>query len=126
MRTSSLLSAPAVAIALLCIGSCGRHDPAPKQTISYASVEPGSDATPTSDASFQLMQADPMTRLASLGDLVVHAGNRCSTVTKGLLEGGLDGTDEWRVECADSGTWQIWFRPDSAPEVDHCANAKCA
>jgi hypothetical protein len=109
-----------VACVNLCLASCGRE---PQQqsnqpAVSFAATEPGSHVQPTNDASFQLMGADPVERLATLQALVIHAGNRCSAVTRGVLEDGLDGTDEWSVNCADSGIWHVWFRPDSEPEVD--------
>jgi hypothetical protein len=128
MRTASLCRVAAVAIATFCVAGCGtgRHNPADEQAVSYASREPGSDAAPTNDASFRLLAADPLARFAILQALIVQSGNRCSVVTKGVLEGGLDGTDEWRASCIDTGAWQVWFKPDSAPDVAHCSNAKCA
>ena len=44
----------------------------------------------------------------------------------GILMGGLDGTDEWRVDCSDSGSWQLWFNNDGGTEVDRCSDAKCS
>ena len=117
-----------VATAALCLGACGSKDHKAEATSNadpYASREPGSDVAPTNDASFQLLGADGPTRFASLQALIVQDGKTCSAVRKALLEGGLEGTDEWRVDCTDSGRWQVWFRPDSAPEVDHCANTNC-
>ena len=116
------------ATAALCLGACGSKDEKAAATWRpdpYASREPGSDVAPTNDASFQLLGADGPTRFASLQALIVQTGKACSTVRRAILEGGLEGTDEWRVDCADSGRWQVWFRPDSAPDVDHCANANC-
>jgi len=127
MRTASLCSVAAVAVVMLCAG-CGsrQHNPPPQQQDPYASREPGSDVSPTSDSSFQLLGEDGPTRFAEFQSVLVARGKRCGSFTRAVLEGGLDGTDEWRVNCADSGRWQVWFRPDSDPDVDHCANAKCA
>lgn len=114
-------------LAILCAGACGRgqDDSGPAQSPPQPAVEPGSDATPTNGASFQLMSADAPTRLATLQAVVVEAGNHCASVTKGVLTGGLYGTDEWRVDCTDSGAWQVWFSEDTGTEVDHCSDPKC-
>ena len=126
MGTAWLCRFAAVAVALLALGACRKvEQPAPRQ-VAQPSVEPGSNATPTTDASFQLLDADVPTRLATLQQVIAKAGNSCTAVTRGVLAGGLDGTDEWRVDCSDSGRWQIWFSQDSDPQVDHCSTAKCA
>lgn len=127
MRGPFLVLAVA-ATAALCLGGCGNKDQnaaAPSKADSYTSREPGSDVAPTNDASFQLLGADGPTRFASLQALILQNGKACSAVRRAVLEGGLEGTDEWRVDCADSGRWQVWFRPDSAPDVNHCANTNC-
>jgi hypothetical protein len=80
---------------------------------------------PTTDASFEMLAADGPTRFASFHELIVAAGKRCTSVTMAVLRGGLDGTDEWRVDCQDSGKWQVWLRTDAQPDVDHCKNANC-
>lgn len=128
MVRGSSLALAAAAMAALCLGACGSRDQktaAPSTADPYASREPGSDVAPTNDASFQLLGADGPTRFASLQALLVQEGKACSAVRKAVLEGGLEGTDEWRVDCVDSGRWQVWFKPDSAPDVDHCANSNC-
>jgi len=116
-------------IALEFLGGCGnaQRDDGPRQFSTYEARAPGSVASPTNDASFQFFIEDGPTRFANFHTLFVQAGKQCSAVTSATLEGGIDGTDEWRVSCADSGPWQLWFRPDGgvAPEFDHCATAKC-
>ena len=116
-----------MAIALLAVGGCRKEQPSPTQQMPAQSPDDrASDAAPTNDASFQLLQADLPTRLATLQALVVKPGNKCASVTRGVLMGGLDGTDEWRVQCSDSGSWQLWFNSDGGTEVDRCSNAKCS
>jgi hypothetical protein len=112
----------------LWLASCGDggDNPQQQQAVSYASREAGSDATPTNEASFQLLEQDPPTRLAFLQWYIVQSGHRCIRVTRGVFEAGLDGTDEWRIDCADTGKWQLLFKPNEAPEVDHCRNASCS
>lgn len=113
-------------VALLCFGCDGRHTAASQPSSSFEFRAPGSDVSPTSDSSFQLLAADGQARFASFQGLIVQSGKRCSAVTRAVLNGGLDGTDEWRVECLDSGTWEIWFRPVGPPEIEHCrARSKC-
>ncbi|MFL6725431.1 MAG: hypothetical protein ACJ8FS_02815 [Sphingomicrobium sp.] len=103
----------------------GRNNPQQQQAVSYASREPGSHATPTNDSSLQLLEQDPETRLAFLQSYVVRAGHHCIRVTRGVFEGGLDGTDEWRINCAGTGAWQLLFKPYETPEVEHCRNSNC-
>lgn len=128
MRMGPLAAIATVTIASLCAAGCGggRHDKAPPQADNYAAQEPGANVTPTSDASFQLMGEDGPSRFEQLQQLIAARENQCSSVTKAVILGGLEGTDEWRVSCADSGTWLIWYRPDQDPELDHCTNPKCA
>ena len=116
----------AAAFALTCVAGCHKGEQASNQLATQAAIEPGSIAAPTTDNSYQLMDADVPTRFATLQELIVKAGNRCASVTKGILVGGLEGTDEWCVECSDSGSWQVWFRADTGVEVDHCKDAKCS
>lgn len=116
----------AVAIALLAAGGCGKEKPAPQQVPAQSSTDRASDVAPTNDASFQLLNADQPTRLATLQAVVVKPGNRCASVARGILLGGLDGTDEWRVDCTDSGSWQVWFNNDGGTDVDRCSDAKCS
>lgn len=77
-------------------------------------------ARPTHKASFRLLSEEPAMRRAQLGALVIQAGHQCSAVLKAWLEGGLDGSDEWTVKCADGGTWRIWFTPEGDPDVQPC------
>ena len=127
MGKSLLGRSAALALALVAGTSCSKAgDSSSNQVVAQPAIEPGSDATPTNDASFQLLDADLPTRLATLQGVVMNAGKRCASATRGVLMGGLDGTDEWRVDCTDSGSWQVWFSNDSGTEVDHCANAKCS
>jgi hypothetical protein len=114
------------AFALTWLAGCHKAEQASNQVATQPAIEPGSIAAPTTDDSYQLMDADVPTRFATLQDLIVKAGNRCESVTKGVLVGGLEGTDEWRVECSDSGSWQVWFSAETGVEVDRCKNAKCS
>ena len=116
----------AAAFALASLAACHKAQQAANQVATHPAIEPGSIAAPTTDNSYQLMDADVPTRFATLQDLIVKAGNRCASVTKGVLVGGLEGTDEWRVDCSDSGSWQVWFSDETGTEVDHCKDAKCS
>ncbi|MGE5564331.1 MAG: hypothetical protein ACM3ZV_13645 [Bacillota bacterium] len=127
MRAASICGIAAAGAAVAALGACGKgREEARNPPSAQPSVEPGSNATPTTDSSFQLLGADVPTRLATLQAVIAKAGNKCASVTRGVLAGGLDGTDEWRVDCSDSGRWQIWFSEDADPQVEHCADAKCA
>lgn len=114
-------------IALVCLAGCGggQSSPPKQKPDVYDAREPGSDVSPTNDASFQLLGVDGPTRFASMQQLILHYGKRCGSVTKAVIVGGTDGTDEWRVDCGDTGKWQVWFNADSEPSVAQCANAAC-
>jgi hypothetical protein len=57
--------------------------------------------------------------------IILTAGKECSAVTSGILVGGMDAADEWRVTCLDSGVWAVWFKPDAAREVRHRLATSC-
>ena len=91
----------------------------------YASRALGSDVAPTSDVSFQLLGADGPSRFASLQQLLIQQGKRCASVTKAVIVGGMDGTDEWRVDCSDKGRWQVWLSDETGASISKCTNPKC-
>ena len=125
---SKLCTYAALGTAVACISACGKtqRDDGARQFPTYEARAPGSDAAPTNDASFQFLNEDGPTRFRNFQVLFGQAGKQCSAVTSATFEGGVDGTDEWRVNCADSGSWQLWFKPEGGPpEFDHCATAKC-
>lgn len=117
-----------LAILTLLAAGCGKHEQnaLPPQSDMYDSNPPGQIVTPTHDSSFHLLGEDGPTRFAELQQLMVAKGQRCAAVTKAVILGGLDGTDEWRVTCSDSGAWQLWFKNDGDIELDHCTDPKCA
>jgi hypothetical protein len=127
MTPAPLVRLFTASVAALQLINCGgeRKSSPEQQAVSYASREAGSVATPTHETSFQLLAADGPTRLASLQNLIIQSGKQCRFVTSGVLKGGLDGTDEWRVKCVDSGEWAVWFRPAGAAEIIQCASAAC-
>jgi hypothetical protein len=117
----------AAATALMLLSSCSNEDDdqAPEHPLSYASQDPGVNVVPTHDLSFQLMAADGPTRLGSFQQLIARSGRQCNFVTSAVLTGGLDGTDEWRVKCADTGTWAVWLKPGEVTDIARCPTANC-
>jgi hypothetical protein len=128
MKWAVLGRVGAVAILLPSLTNCdGEYNsPVEQQNISYASRDPGSAATPTQEISFQLLAADGQVRLAHFQKLMVESGKRCDVVTSGVLKVGLDDTDEWRVKCANSGDWAVWFRSNGTTEIMHCSRDNCS
>jgi hypothetical protein len=129
MGTPSLRRVAVVATAVFGLASCeNRHDAADEQqqqSVSYAAREPGSTAAPTNEASFRLLELTDQERFAALQALIVKSGKQCASVARGVFEDGWDGADEWHVDCADTGRWQLWFNVDNTIDVAHCANADC-
>jgi hypothetical protein len=117
----------AVVVAGLARSGCDKNstDAAQGPLISYAPREPGSTAAPTNETSFALISADGPVRLATLQAIIAQDGNQCSYVTSGIFKTGFDGSDEWLVTCADSGSWAIWFRPQRQLEVLSCSISDC-
>jgi hypothetical protein len=72
-----------------------------------------------------MLDADPLMRFTTFKSLIVASGKTCGSVTNASLVGGLDGTDEWLVDCNNSGRWQVWFRSNGAHDVDQCRNVNC-
>ena len=95
------------------------------QIVSYASHEPGSVRRPTNEASFRLLGAEGPARLEYLRMQIIQSGKQCNFVTSAIFVGGLDGTDEWRVRCGDSGDWSLWFRADGATDLNSCSKSNC-
>ena len=124
---SVLLAWIAAATAVVCLNSCSDEDDrgGARQAVSYASHDPGANVIPTHDFSFRLLAADGPTRLGSFQQLITRSGRQCSFVTSAVLAGGLDGTDEWTVKCADTGTWAVWLRPGAVTDVARCPTANC-
>jgi len=95
--------------------SSGCHDqpvPAAHQDESYRTREEGSQVMPTAEASFQLMGVDGPARHSAFREYIISSGHECASVTSAVLVGGLGGTDEWRVNCSNTGSWSVWFGPE--------------
>jgi hypothetical protein len=122
---TTLCTAAIAAAATMLVAGCGDEDRNAAEQVSFASHDPGANVAPTHDRSFLLLSVDGPTRLANLQMLVTESGNQCSFVTSGRLIGALDGTDEWRVKCADSGTWAVWLKPGAGVDVVRCSTADC-
>ena len=107
------------ATAVLSLMSCDRQpdNQALQQTVSYSPRQPGSFATPTHETSFQLLALDGPTRFANFQQLMLESDKPCDAVTSAVLKGGLEGTDEWRVRCANSGDWSVWIQSHGPIEV---------
>ena len=96
-----------------------------RPSVSYAVYESGSAATATNPASFELISADGPVRFARFQQLITKTGAECNWVNSAILKGGLLGTDEWRVNCTDSGEWSIWFHANRRPEIISCSTGAC-
>lgn len=101
---------------MLLASSCGSQpsDQSRRVVVSDRSHETG--AVPTNGASWALF-GDPAKRRASLQAALVSSGEQCSLVTEALLKGGFEGTDLWRVSCADSGDWLVTVTDDQLTAV---------
>jgi hypothetical protein len=109
----------------LCLAGCDEHRSGTSSVASGHREETSTVSPPTNDASYKLLEQDPDARLAALQAEVVGSGHPCARGVKAEFEGGLDGSDEWRVDCADSGPWAVWFRPADPPQVERCSGATC-
>ncbi len=127
MRLSPLARVAVVVLGNVCLVGCGdeAHSAAEQQPAPDLSAEHRSNARATNPTSFKLMAANGPKRLATLQAVVTGLGQRCNLVTSGVLTAGLDGTDEWRVTCADSGEWAVWFSRAGKTEVLHCSRVNC-
>lgn len=117
----------AAVLALVALDSCSDHSDAPhgRPAVNYAPREPGSTAVPTHELSMQLMGNDGPMRHENFQRLLIQSGRACSFVNSAVFRAGLDGSDEWMVTCADSGRWDIWFRPGLATQIFSCTAASC-
>jgi hypothetical protein len=125
MRTLLVTSVAIALAAVWLVGCDNQHRKAAPPPQTYESREIGSSVAPSNDASFQMMAAQGPDRFENFRKLIVSSDKRCIAVTRAVLVGALDGTDEWQVNCSDSGAWQVWFKPYSGQEVAHCEDPKC-
>ena len=114
------------AITAVLSGCEAREAESVEQTISYSPNRPGEAAIATNPKSFELLSADGPARFVSFQRLIAAAGNKCSYVTSAVLRGGFDRSDEWRIDCVDSGTWAVWFKPGKPVEVLSCSRINCS
>lgn len=80
-----------------------------QDVVSYSPREAGRLAPPTHEYSRKLLAMEGPRRFEYLQSLIVQAGQQCDAVKRGVLNAGLDGTDEWHVECANTGNWLVWI-----------------
>lgn len=119
-------SAGIAAAALLLIGCEKAPTYRPQQPeISYSTREAGSVAVPSNDQSFKLISLPGPERLSSFQQIITTKGEVCSLVTSAVFKDGLDGIDEWRVQCLDSGDWNVTFRVDGSVNVVDCVSNDC-
>lgn len=114
-----------VMLAAFCVIGCNERPDATSNATTYQPNEARTVSPPTNDASYKLLEQDPDIRMAALQALIIDSGHACSAVVKSKFEGGLDGSDEWRVDCADTGPWAVWFRPADPAQVERCSSATC-
>jgi hypothetical protein len=94
---------------------------------SDRSADPG--AVPTSESSFEMLRVDPPARRADFQRMLNQLGKRCGSVTEAILKGGFEGTDFWKIDCADSGEWLLAFSAQGTTVVScdqspkECSNA---
>lgn len=91
---------------MLLMSSCGSQPSDQPRRVVVSDRSHDAGAVPTNGASWALFD-DPAKRRASLQAFLVSSGEQCNLVTEALLKGGFEGTDLWRVSCADSGDWLI-------------------
>ena len=108
------------------LASCGREpEGAPEQAVSYSPREPGFVGAPTHEISFHMLAVDGPARFANFQSFILESGKQCDVVTSAVFKGGLDGTDEWRVRCANTGGWSVWIHSPRSIEVVRCSSAGC-
>lgn len=120
----SCVSALAAALSVL---SCDAqpNDSQPTIATSDRSHDPG--AEPTNLLSFELLSKAPTVRRAAFQKTLGSLEKQCQLVTEAVLKGGFEGTDLWRVSCADSGDWLVTFSPDLSVSATSCrvSRAEC-
>ena len=84
--------------------------------------DPGGHVQATSERSVELLSLGPADRRASFQYLLRSQGKGCSVVLSTVLKAGDNGTDLWRVGCAD-GTWLVTISTETI-SVEDCANAR--
>jgi hypothetical protein len=121
----ALLRYLAIILSLGSFAGCNKRstEPHPGAEPSDTSIDSGSHNFPTNPTSADLFIATPETRRSKFEYGLRHANRHCSAVLEAVFKGGFEGTDFWRVKCADSGLWLVTFRGDMI-EVDPCSSAR--
>jgi hypothetical protein len=125
-----MLKRPIVAISgALCLGGCdpqaaSNEDSGLAPNVSYARLDPGSNAKPSNKYSRQLFEMDDQVRLATFRNFMSQSDEQCALVTGAVLRGGSHRTDMWRVSCSDSGEWMVSIDPDSSTKILSCETMK--
>ena len=101
---------PTLILSLAALTALGCSKPAAysgQASVSDASIDPQSHATPTSDISFSLIQMHPGARRDFFRGEMETLKKTCPEVREAIFKGGLDGTDFWRVACRPGGVWLV-------------------
>src|ERR1043165_3738335 len=109
-RAEERLFTTAALLCTLVFSACDRSDRQPGQQGSYQisdrSLDPG-NPVPTNEKSLKLIADDPDLRRRSFHALMEDAHKQCNFVTEAVLKAGFEGTDIWRVTCADTHDWLV-------------------
>jgi hypothetical protein len=84
--------------------------------------DPGAHVQATSELSTQMLELSPADRRASFHYYLRSNGKNCNIVLSTVLKAGDNGTDLWRVGCAD-GAWLITISTESI-SFENCKDAR--
>lgn len=120
------LQRTAALLLIVQFSACDRADHQASQSdpyqVSDSSHDPG-NPVPTNDRSMELIGKDPEFRRLAVRQLMDDGRKQCNIVTQAVLKAGFEGTDVWRVTCADTHDWLMTFRPDEPPMIESCSGS---
>lgn len=116
-----------ILLAFASLSSCDKGSPSwdREPTVPHEFRDTGSQVMPTNDASQRLISLSGPDRFASFVQILAMHNERCDTVSKAILTGGLDGNDTWRVRCQDGREWTVWFYADGDMDLTKCDKRNC-
>jgi hypothetical protein len=81
-------------------------------------------ATPAGEllnsTSRELTAASPQTQRSSLRQMMETSGKQCGDVSEVTYVASNAGTDAWKINCAETGKWLVYLKPDGRTKVLSC------
>jgi hypothetical protein len=83
-------------------------------------VSTGQGHSISAEQSAELLKGNHAGRLRSLAEIVNGTGGKCLKPSQIVYDGTQMGSDYWRINCVDTGSWSIQLRTGEHPQSFQC------